>query len=129
MAELAAKYRDRAAERREGVPDKPDASREGESNETSEENDNQIPVVEEPPCAHPNCIRPGPNPERDLSWIKCLRKTCKKWHHYECVGLDYSKDYKDRKGYPSLQVATFQAFMATLVKYEAILLCSVSNDI
>ena len=37
----------------------------------------------------------GPNPERDLSWIKCLRKTCKKWHHYECVGLDYSKDYKD----------------------------------
>jgi len=37
MAELAAKYRDRAAERREGVPDKPDASREGESNETSEE--------------------------------------------------------------------------------------------
>jgi len=37
MAELAAKYRDRAAERREGVPDKPDASREGESNEASEQ--------------------------------------------------------------------------------------------
>merc|ERR1719166_871982 len=35
MAELAAKYRDRAAERREGVPEKPDASREGESTESS----------------------------------------------------------------------------------------------
>merc|ERR1719361_2856087 len=35
MAELAAKYRDRAAERRDGVPDKPDASREGESSESS----------------------------------------------------------------------------------------------
>merc|ERR1712154_205129 len=33
MAELAAKYRDRAAERREGVPEKPDASREGENTE------------------------------------------------------------------------------------------------
>ena len=71
-----------------------DVSPNKHDNEISEEN-NQTPVVEEPPCAHPNCIRPGPNPERDLSWIKCLRKTCKKWHHYECVGLDYSKDYKD----------------------------------
>ena len=35
MAELAAKYRDRAAERRDGVPDKPDPSREGESSEST----------------------------------------------------------------------------------------------
>lgn len=35
MAELAAKYRDRAAERRDGIPDKPDNSREGEESEST----------------------------------------------------------------------------------------------
>ena len=37
MAELAAKYRDRAAERREGIPDKPDPSREGKTSDTDEQ--------------------------------------------------------------------------------------------
>merc|ERR1719361_2447063 len=35
MAELAAKYRDRAAERRDGIPDKPDNSRDGEESEST----------------------------------------------------------------------------------------------
>merc|ERR1712110_1374852 len=37
MAELAAKYRDRAAERRDGVPDKPENSRDGEDTESAEQ--------------------------------------------------------------------------------------------
>ena len=39
MAELAAKYRDRAAERRDGVPDKPETSRDGEELESAAQKD------------------------------------------------------------------------------------------
>ena len=48
-----------------------------------------------PSCAHPNCLRPGTKTDQVLRWVKCCRKKCKKWHHFECAGLKYDQDYEN----------------------------------
>ena len=86
---------DGVAEQTEEIDDVPTTSQSPNPADTSSISTEEEQEERLPPCAHPQCIRPKPRPERGLLWIKCMRRGCCKWHHYDCVGLDYNKSYKE----------------------------------
>ena len=50
-------------------------------------------------CGLPNCLKPTPPAGRVIKWVRCDKRDCKVWCHYDCAGIPYIKEFSKKDVY------------------------------